>query len=395
MLHHPRLRGHPVAVGGSVEARHGIILAKNYEAKAYGIQVGQALWQAREKCPGLIVVPPDYEKYLKFSRMFRDILADYSDDVEPFGLDESWVDVSPIAQKAGESQKIADEIRERVKLELGVTVSVGVSFNKIFAKLGSDIKKPDATTVITEENYRDVVWRLPAEDLLGVGRATKIGFAQHGIKTIGDIANADCKAIQRWFGKWGLYLYYYANGLDTSPVKASDYESAVKSVGNSTTCPRDLQTDEDAHIVLLNLAESVAERMRDLGLAAKTVVLSLRTTDLRWCERQMALQRPSMIATELTAAALELLRKHHKWHKPLRSIGIRGANLVPVDDTVQLSLLEDDDQRQRNERLEYAIDGIRRRFGHRSINHALLCTGGNLGQIDPKAENIIHPIGYS
>jgi DNA polymerase-4 len=178
MLHHPRLRGHPVAVGGSVEERHGIILAKNYEAKAYGIQVGQALWQARQKCPGLIIVPPDYPKYLKFSRMFRAILADYSDQIEPFGLDESWCDVSALCGKKGEGQKIADEIRERVKFELGVTVSVGVSYNKVFAKLGSDIKKPNATTVISEDNYKEVVWPLPAGDLLGVGRATQAKFSR-------------------------------------------------------------------------------------------------------------------------------------------------------------------------------------------------------------------------
>jgi DNA polymerase-4 len=263
MLHHPRLRGHPVAVGGSAEERHGIILAKNYEAKAYGIAVGQALWQARQKCPGLIIVPPDYPKYLKFSRLFRVILADYSDKVESFGLDESWVDISAIAKGPDDGKQIADEIRARVKEELGVTASVGVSWNKIFAKLGSDMKKPDGTTVISRENYKETVWPLPAEDLLGVGRATKAKLDRYYIRTIGELASAGEDSLRRRFGKWGTYLYCYANGLDTSPVKPSDYEAAVKSVGNSTTAPRDLENEQDCHIVFQNLAESVAERMRD------------------------------------------------------------------------------------------------------------------------------------
>ena len=395
ILHHPKLRGHPVAVGGSVEQRHGIILAKNYEAKAYGVQVGQALWQATQKCPRLIILPPDYDKYLRFSRMFRNILMDYSCEVEPFGIDESWADVTGVIWRYGSGEAVADDIRERVKRELGVTVSVGVSYNKIFAKLGSDIKKPDATTVITKENYKDIVWPLPAADLLGVGRATRKKLSGYGIDTIGDIANTDVKLIQSWLGKWGLFLHAYANGMDYSEVKSVSHETAVKSVGNSTTCPRDLENEQDAYIVFLNLAESVSERMRDLGLMAKTVQISTRTNDLKWSERQMALANPSMISSELAETAMELLRKNYNWEKPLRSIGIRGTNLVPIDDMKQMSLWDDEIKRERMERLEYSIDEIRRRFGRGTITRALLMLDDKLGRLDAKADHVIHPLGYS
>ena len=391
MLHHPKLRGRPVAVGGSAEERHGIILARNYEARPFGVRVGQALWEARKLCPGLVIVPPDYEKYLRVSRLFRKILSDYSPQVEPFGLDESWVDVSKHSGGGGE---IADEIRSRVKDEIGVTVSVGVSWNKIFAKLGSDIKKPDATTVITEGNYREVVWPLPAADLLGVGRATKAKLAKYGIGTIGDIANCSPDYLKGWFGKWGLFLYAYANGMDTSPVAEAGDENVVKSVGNSSTCPRDLEDEEDAHIVFQNLAESVAERMRELGLQAKTVEISLRRNDLTGFIRQKTLDRPTHISTELCCAAMQLLRANYNWELPLRSIGVRGANLVPIGSARQLSLFMDEIRREKAERLEYAIDAIRGRYGHFAIDRALLRLDSKLGKLNPKEEHTIHPIGY-
>ena len=394
MLHHPKLRGHPVAVGGSVEQRHGIILARNYEARPYGIKVGQALWQARQLCPKIIIVPPDYDKYMRFSRHFRKILSDYSPQVEPFGLDESWVDISGLTSRGKNGQVIADEIRKRVKFELGVTVSVGVSWNKIFSKLGSDIKKPDATTVITENNYRDVVWSLPSADLLGVGGATKAKLAKYGIYTIGDIANCDPAYLKKWMGKWGLFLHTYANGWDSSPVAEVGDESIIKSIGNSSTCPRDLENDYDAKIVFQNLAESVAERMRELGLQAKTVEISIRDNDLSWCTRQVTLHEPTHISTELCHYAMTLLRANHKWDKPLRSIGIRGSNLVPISDVRQLSFYEDEIKRSRAEKLEFTIDDIRRKFGHFAVDRAFMRLDEKLGKLNPKEEHVIHPIGY-
>ena len=395
VLHNPNLRGKPVAVGGSVEDRHGIILSKNYEAKAYGVKTAEAIWQARRKCPSLIIVPPDIEKYLRFGRLFKNILLDYSEQVEPFGIDESWVDVTGSTSLFGSGEQIANTIRERVKFELGVTVSVGVSFNKIFAKLSSDIKKPDATTVITRENFKALVWPLAASDLLGVGRATQAKLHYYGINTIGALAETDPKALQRRFGKWGLLLHSYANGLDNSTVKPAGYENVVKSVGNSTTCHRDLDCEQDVRIVFQNLAESVSERMRRLGVMANTVQISLRTNDLEWCERQMGLPYPSMVSSELTNAAMKLLHGSYLWNKPLRSIGIRGTNLVSLKNNRQLSMFGNEAERERSERVEYAIDDIRRRFGHHSINRALLIADKKLGRLDAATEHVIHPVGYS
>jgi DNA polymerase-4 len=256
------------------------------------------------------------------------------------------------------------------------------------------MKKPDATTVITEDNFRETVWNLPAADLLGVGRSTQKKLQLYNIKTIGDIARLEPDTLQQWFGKWGLYLYAYAAGLDSSPVREIGDESVVKSVGNSTTCPRDLENDEDAHIVFLNLAESVAERMRELGLQAKTVQISLRQNDLHWFERQTGLERPTFVATELCDAAMKLLRANYDWRKPLRSVGIRGTNLIPIDAPYQLTLFDDEETRLKSERIEYALDDIRRRFGHHSVNRGLLLLDRKLGRLDAKADNTIHPIGY-
>ena len=200
------LRGHPVAVGGDVENRHGIILAKNYETKKYGIQTGEALWQARQKCKDLIIVPPHYEQYLKYSKLARDVYADYTDQIEPYGMDECWLDVTGSVGIMGSGEKIANEIRERMKFELGLSISAGVSYNKIFAKLGSDMKKPDATTLIPKETFREKIWDLPASDMLGVGRATEKVLSSYGIRTIGQLANTPPELLKHRLGKCGVMI---------------------------------------------------------------------------------------------------------------------------------------------------------------------------------------------
>ena len=261
-LYRPEIRNKPVAVGGDVESRHGIILTKNEIASKYGLTVGEPLWKARKKCPDLIIVPPNYPLYLRFSKLARMIYADYSEFIEPFGLDENWIDVSGSVQSG---EEIANEIRERVKSELGITVSVGVSFNKIFAKLGSDYKKPDAVTVISKDNFRDIVWPLPCGDLLMVGRATAAKLNSYGIKTIGELANTDEKFLKTVLGKNGQTLRDYANGLDISPVRRADEASDVKSVGNSTTTPRDLVDNDDVAFCAKALPHACVSR----GLRAK------------------------------------------------------------------------------------------------------------------------------
>lgn len=394
LLHRPELRGLPVAVGGDAEARHGIILAKSEEAKAFGIKTGEVLWQARQKCPNLVVLKPNYQLYLRFSRMLRELLVDYTDQVESFGLDECWLDVTGSTHLFGSGTEIAEKIRERVKRELGVTVSVGASFNKVFAKLGSDMKKPDAVTAIGREDYKEKVWPLPAEELLYVGRSTKHRLNKYGIFTIGDIARADPALLQSWFGKWGLVLNWFSNGMDSSPVARAGDEAVIKSIGNSTTTPRDLTCEQDAKIIFYMLSESVASRLREAGFRCKTVQISLRDNELFSFERQMILSQPSCISGELCVAAMKLLRGNYSWQKPLRSIGIRGCDLVPVGAPAQLTLLEDENQRIRREQLEHTVDDIRRRFGHYSIGRAVNHLDTTLGRIDPKGDHTIHPIGF-
>lgn len=276
MLHHPELAGKPLAVGGDPEARHGIVLTANYIAKRMGVKTGMALWQARQACPDLVFVPPRMDLYLRFSRMAREIYLEYTDQVENFGCDEAWLAVERSRSIKGDGMTIAREISDRIKQELGITVSIGVSWNKIFAKLGSDYKKPDAITEISRENYKEIVWPLPASDLLYVGRSTERKLSRVGIHTIGELACAEPAHLQSFLGKMSLVLSAFANGLDDSPVSEDGYHAPVKSIGNSTTTPRDLTTDTDVKIILMALSESVAARLRKNGFCAGVVEISIR-----------------------------------------------------------------------------------------------------------------------
>ena len=392
-LHHPEIRHLPVAVGGDVEARHGIILAKNELAKRAGVKTGEALWQAKQKCPDLVIVPPHYQLYLRFSRMARAIYAEYTDLIEPFGLDEAWIDVTG-SGVFGDAVEIAETIRNRVKFELGITVSIGVSFNKIFAKLGSDYKKPDAVTVFGKDDYREKVWPLPVEELLYVGPATTRKLRGRCIRTIGDLAQTDPSLLHSWLGKMGYVLHAFANGNDPSPVAPLGEEAIIKSIGNSTTTPRDLTCEEDVNIIFYVLAESVAARMRENGFRAKTLQISLRDTDLFSFERQCKLESPSCLASELHDAGMRLLRDNYCFRKPLRSVGIRGMDLVPIQTAMQLNFFEDPVRREKRERLEVAVDELRRRFGHAAVSRAVTMCDPSLGTINPKDDHTIHPVGY-
>ena len=272
LLHHPELRGKPLAVGGDPEARHGIVLAKDQLAKKAGVKTGMALWQAKQVCPDIVFVPPRMDLYLRFSRLAHEIYGDYTDRQEAFGIDESWLDVTESCSLKGSGEKIAEEISRRIKKELGITVSIGVSWNKIFAKLGSDYKKPDAITVINQENYKNIVWPLPVEDLLFVGRATKKKLNKLGIYTIGALAETDSDILKIHLGKVGMILSYFANGNDNTPVCHQDENAPIKSIGNSTTTPRDLTTETDVSIIVWLLAESVSARLREYYGAAEPPV---------------------------------------------------------------------------------------------------------------------------
>ena len=329
-LYDPAIRNQPVAVCGSIENRHGIVLAKNNLAKKFGIKTGDVIWQAKQKCPKLVVVSPNYDRYLQFSQVAREIYLDYTDQVESFGLDECWLDVSGSTHMFGTGQKIADEIRARIKAELGVTASVGVSWNKIFAKLGSDMKKPDATTVITPQNYKHKVWPLAVTELLYVGRSTGKTLYKYGIKTIGELANTENTILKKILGINGVKLWAFANGLDNSPVTNVDTKPIIKSVGNSTTTPRDLTSDDDVKIVLYMLCESVAERLRELQTQCATVQISIRDYTLFAYERQQKLVYPTNLSDELFAAAFSLYQQHHVTGQAIRSLGVRACQLTPA-----------------------------------------------------------------
>ena len=391
-LYHPELRDKPVAVGGDVEERRGIILAKNMLAKQAGVKTGDAIWQAKQKCPKLVCVLPDYRKYLRFSRLARNIYADYTDQIEAFGIDEAWLGLTGSTQLFGDGVEVADTIRRRLREELGVTGSVGVSFNKIFAKLGSDMKKPDATTIITPENFREVVWPLPVEELLYVGRSTKTKLNNRAIFTIGDLARRDVKLLKLSLGVWGETLHNFANGLDQAPVALAGEESFVKSVGNSTTTPRDLVNDEDVKLIVFVLAESVAARLRKHGLKCRTVAIHVRNNELYSFERQGKLAGPSFLARDIAGRAMELFRQNYAWERPIRSIGVRGADLVSADGSFQLDLFERDAAEQ--EVLERTVDRLRERFGPYCIQRCALLLDGKLTGFNPKDDHVIHPVSY-
>ena len=384
------LVGKPVAVGGDAEARHGIILAKNYEAKSYGIRTGESILEAKKKCPKLVILPAHYDEYIKVSRAARAIYSDYTNLIESFGIDECWIDVTDSEYLFGGGEKIADEIRGRIKRELGVTVSVGVSFNKVFAKLGSDMKKPDATTVISRENFKNTVWVLPAEDLLFVGRATKRRINTLGIYTIGDLATADSELLLRFMGKNGIMLQNFALGRDNAPVLRNEAAYPVKSVGNSTTAPRDIKTEREAEIVFAVLCESVAVRLRAEGKKCTTVRISVRSSDLSWFSKQCRVEA-TFSEREIYRAAVGLYRESFKGGA-VRSLGVCGADLCPERDE-QISIFEGETVgRARLEVLERTADTIRSRFGKYAIRRGLMLEDKTLSGFCPYDEHTVHPI---
>ena len=393
-LHNPEIRNKPVAVCGDADKRHGIILAKNELAKKYKIQTGEAVWQAKEKCPELVTVPPHYDRYLRFSKMATRIYSDYSDHIEPFGLDEAWIELTGSVTDFKQAENIAHEIRQRVKLELGITVSVGVSFNKIFAKLGSDYKKPDAVTVITPDNYKNVVHPLPSDCLLGVGKATRKKLLNIGVKTIGDITHTPREILRSHLGKFGDTLYAFANGYDTSPVKPLGYSRLPKSIGNSTTPSRNMENLDDVKIVLGVLTDSVCRRAREQGLAAKTVTVNIRDEDLFIINRQLTLARHINLTSEINAAALAVFDENYQWRKPIRSIGVTLSDFVRDFAPVQTSLFVNEVKREQKTQLDKSLDSLKKRFGAFCVRPAFMLKDKELSGFSPKEENIVHPVGY-
>jgi DNA polymerase-4 len=368
MLSHPEARDVPMAVCGDPASRHGIILAKNEHAKKLGIVTAETVWQAKKKAPGLVLLPPHHKLYEEYSRRVNAIYGQYTDLVEPFGIDESWLDITGSAHLfGGDGKAIADEIRARVRQELGLTLSVGVSFNKIFAKLGSDYKKPDATTVISRDNWRQLVFPLPVGDLLFVGKAAQKVLTQYGIDTIGELAACRREMLETLLGKLGGQLYEYANGLEHAPVRPQGERDAVKSVGNGMTFPRDLVRWDDFKTAAALLSDSVAMRLRQENLCCGGVHVLLRTADFKNISRQKQLTAPTHLMRDISNAALELIRAAWKAPTPVRMVTITAIYLSPEGESYgQLDLLGKQPS-PKQEQLESAMDAIRGKFGADAI----------------------------
>ncbi|MCL2136712.1 MAG: DNA polymerase IV [Coriobacteriia bacterium] len=397
---YPELRGKALVVGGSEERRHGIVLAKSQEAKRYGIVTAETIREARIKCPDLIVRPANFRLYMKYSSLARQIYYDYTDLVEPFGPDEAWLDVTHSAYLNGGARHIAEEISERIRSELGLSVSIGVSWNKVFAKFGSDYKKPDAITWIDEGNYQQIVWESPVRDLLYIGPATERKLKILGIQTIGQLACEAPETLLKCFGKIGGILQSFARGLDDSPVKAYDPDSedvsrVIKSYGNGLTAPHDICDPHDAKALIYMLSESVAQRLREGFVRAKTISIGVRDSELASYTRQLALSMPTNSTSLVAEAAWRLLRDNEPLDDahPLRSMSVRASDLSPTSAPMQISLWGDERLIEK-ERLDSAIDDLRRRFGNNCIQRGIELYDGSLHELDIKRDHVLHPVAF-
>lgn len=382
-LYNPALYTRPVSVCGSVEDRHGIVLASNPMAKRFGIRTGDAVWMAKSKCKELTVIEPHMERYVAVSNTVRQIYQDFSPKAEPFGLDECYIDLTGTDHIHGSGEQAANTIRKRILQECGITASVGVSFTRTFAKLASDMQKPNATTVITKDDFKSKVWPLPVSELLMVGRATAKKLEAASIRTIGQLAQTDPEFLKYRFGVNGLLIHAFANGEDTDPVGATGWRPEIKSVGNSTTTPRDLVSSEDIRLIATLLSESVAERMREKGFVCRTVQVWIRYNDMTSFQHQAGLAFPSRTSRMIGEMAVGLILRNRRRDVPIRSMGVRGGNLL-LDKAPQLSLFPEQVADQKQERLESAMQEVRRRFGHFAIERGSMLADKRLSGLDTR-----------
>ena len=391
LLRHPELRDQCVAVCGDPEGRHGIVLAKNEPAKRMGVKTAEVIWQAKRKCPDLVLLPPHREYYRKYSKIINEIYRKYTDRVEPFGIDESWLDVTGTWQLFAESPAaLADQLRAEVKAATGLTISVGVSFNKVFAKLGSDYKKPDATTLITRENFHQIVWPLPAGDLLYVGASAQKRLAGMGISTIGELAAARPEALAEALGKLGLELSRYARGEDEAPVRRWGEKEPIKSVGNGTTFRRNIRGPAEIRSALNVLADEVAGRLRRHGMWAGAVQVTIRDPDLKTITRQKQLPMSTHLARDLANACWQLMEKNWDMARPVRMLTVTALAITEEPFAVQQSLFDDAPKADpRREKLEQSLDAIRKKYGRGAIGAgSILHNDMGLGElaIRPQSE---------
>lgn len=370
LLHFPELREKPVAVAGSEDNRHGIILAKNEAAKKFKVQTAETVWQAKRKCPNLILLPPHHSEYARYSKIVNGIYANYTDRVEPFGIDESWLDMSGSWHLFGESPaKVADRLRLEVREKTGLTISVGVSFNKVFAKLGSDYKKPDAVTEITKENYKEILWPLPVQAMLMVGGKARESLAGLGVNTIGQLAETDPDHLQQVLGKLGPQLASYARGEDMASVALIGEHEQPKSIGNGLTFKRNLLGYKDVRTGIGSLADEVATRLRNHHLYTSSVQVLIKNPDLKSITRQKPLPYATNLAKDITNAAMQLVQDNWDLAKPIRMLTVTAQQLTPTPFATQISMFDEAPTAidSKREKLEHSIDGIRGRFGHTAI----------------------------
>lgn len=364
----PKLKGIPMAVAGNPKNRNGIILAKSQKAKEAGVKTGEALWQAFAKCPDLTIVPPHYYEYLKHSKLARKIYYEYTNQVEPFGLDECFLDVTGSTHLFGNGEEIANKIRERMKKEVGITVSVGVSFCKIFAKLGSDMKKPDAVTIIGEDDFKEIVWPLPVREMVGVGRATERKLNGIGIFTLGELAHTNPDLIRNLLGINGVYLWEYANGLDIRPVHDRDHQEPIKTIGNSSTCRKDLVNNREVFNVLQELSFSVSRRLRQAGLEACGVEIFVRNNELQSYNFQKPIKLASQSSIVLAREGFDLFKEKYKWDFPVRAVGIRAIKLRKEGGGSQMDVFSDYKKLIKDENCDTALYKIRQKYGKDAIS---------------------------
>lgn len=373
LLSNPTLYDMPVAVCGSVEQRHGIVLAKNEIAKKFGVKTAEAVWEAKRKCPDLVTLAPDYKKYKEYSRAAQKIYQRYTEQVEPFGIDECWLDVTGSTMLFGSGEQIAERIRKEIKRELGITISVGVSFNKVFAKLGSDMKKPDAVTVINRENFKQKVWSLPVSDLLFVGKSTAKRLNDNGVFTIGDITKCEDGMLTRLLGKNGCQLKNYALGQDNSPVMPANDDDVPKSIGRSVTPPADISAPEEVWKIYIGIAEEISEILHQKGLYAATIQIHTRDTSLKTKEYSHTLSNPLNTSILIAKQAMEIFKKSYGWELPLRSVGFRVTNLKSENIAFQQDIFGTDESNKYEEKIEDSIFNVRKMFGNNSIKRGTVC----------------------
>lgn len=373
LLSNPTLYDMPVAVCGSVEARHGIVLAKNEIAKKFGVKTAEAIWEAKQKCPDLVTLPPDYKKYHEYSRAAQKIYARYTDLIEPFGIDECWLDVTGSTMLFGSGEQIADKIRRDIKHELGITISVGVSFNKVFAKLGSDMKKPDAITAISRENFKQKVWELPVSDLLFVGKSTASKLNESGIFTVGDITKCDDAMLARLLGKAGAQLKCYALGEDNSPVTPPRDDDMPKSIGRTITPPKDITTRDAVWKIYISVAEEISQILHEKNLYAATIQVHTRDTNLKTKEYSHTLTNPLNTSILLAREAMKIFEKNYNWGLPLRSVGFRVTNLKGDNVAFQQDVFGEETDNEKQEIIENSILDLRKKFGNQSLKRGTNC----------------------